>query len=502
MSKKLIENQILILSGMGKRELNSAGTAKIFKLNNPSNIFVMFSLQNSCLSNEYSKFIEKSIKGNLNNEFNELIENVKKNKIINSRKKIMDFQHKLYIDVGIILLNHYYNMYQNLNIRNINFNLSFQNFLIKVNENKNFKIFDFFDNDLFITENPIEWERKLKESFMMKKKIMIDTMDIQITIYTDNMLIPSWILNLEKSWEFPNKIHNVQSGLYNINIENNIDDILPNNKNNINFSNLLELKGGHYQRSPTDSDINYLNEIFDEWYCGKFEQSLYPSKQEILNYIVQNDKPQFISIKENIIGATLKNINDYINDNPDFQYRNNTILMLICESKIEKPYKPRGNNLSQIEQRLFEQQGLIIDDPPKRRYGEWVTAGYDPENYSIFSSASEFSPESEPDIESGKSKLELAKKYEGNAIPVENKLNSDIAFTPDKNIIFENENLTKKEKGQKLENFINPNPNQSTELEDNATHLLRQYRPQDFENKFKHKYLKYKSKYLKLLKKK
>ena len=117
MKKKTIKNKILCLSAIGERFISPRNNQKFVMLPSKSkNIYISFSPLNKPLSKEYAKFIEIAIKYKLKNDLQNLVNKIKQSKSVQqNRIDIINFQHKLYIEVALQMLVHYYKLYHSSN---------------------------------------------------------------------------------------------------------------------------------------------------------------------------------------------------------------------------------------------------------------------------------------------------------------------------------------------------------------------------------------------------
>ena len=82
------------------------------------NVYLTFSPINKPLSKEYAKFIEIAIKYKLKDDLINLIKKIKNSDSVKMyRLDILEFQHKLYIEVALQMLIHYYKLYKKFNVQ-------------------------------------------------------------------------------------------------------------------------------------------------------------------------------------------------------------------------------------------------------------------------------------------------------------------------------------------------------------------------------------------------
>ena len=230
---------------------------------NSNNIFVFFSPPNITLDHKYNNYIMNALKNDLQNNFTNLINNIKTNRI--NRNEIINFEKELHKKVSKNMLSELYNKWRN------NRNESFLGFLQKNNnELKSVlleKLLDNFQNDIQIMEGGLSNSLNNKISNYFDNNN--ENMDIQLFIYTNKNNIPIHDLNFNT--EFNDNL--VKGGLYNsqISLESKTKDI-------INDPSVNEIKKNF---SNKDFDQNYTSERFNTWYNNLFSSTILPEKESL-----------------------------------------------------------------------------------------------------------------------------------------------------------------------------------------------------------------------------
>jgi len=336
--KKTIKNKILCLSALGERFISPRNNQKFVMLPDKSkNVYISFSPLNKPLSKEYAKFIEIAIKYKLKNDLINLVNKIRNSQSVQqNRIMIINFQHKLYIEVALQMLVHYYNLYNRSNR-----SVSFEQYVnSKCN---NMIICKYIDKLIYNTKDKYKFRELLQKDFNTKKKILSEQMDIQLFTYLDNMIMPKYDLNLNTTWESDNNYRNLQGGLYDINI-NPID--LVKRKNN------------------TTTEQNSTN-----WYNSVFNNSILPPVD--IKSSKSNNK--YFNVKNNNVKTTSKELIELIENMDEtipYDFYNNIILCLFYSDK------PTNKQLSQQEITMYNQQGINLllknNKPQKDNNNNWI----------------------------------------------------------------------------------------------------------------------------------
>jgi len=336
--KKTIKNKILCLSALGERFISTRNNQKFVMLPNKSkNVYISFSPLNKPLSKEYAKFIEISIKYKLKDDLINLINNIRNSKSVQqNRINIINFQHKLYIEVALQMLVHYYNLYNSSNR-----NISFEQYVnSKCN---NMTVCKYIDKLIYNTKDKYKFRDLLEKDFNNKKQQLSEKMDIQLFTYLDNMIMPKYDLDLNTTWKSDNNYRNLQGGLYDIDIHP-ID--LVKRRNN----------------PPNKMD-------FCNWYNSIFHNSILPP----INIVSSRVNNKYFRVNNNSIKTTSKEIIELIENMDEtipFDFYNNIILCLFyCD-------KPNNRQLSQQEMKLYNQQGINLvlnkNKPQRDINNNWI----------------------------------------------------------------------------------------------------------------------------------
>ena len=177
--KNLFKNKILCLSANGERFITKNNNQKFIKLPaNTKNVYLTFSPLNKPLSKEYAKFIEIAIKYKLKDDLIQLINKIKNSGSVKMyRMEILEFQHKLYIEVALQMLIHYYKVYHKFKV-----NVPFETF-VKSRCSNNMKICQYIDKLVFSTNHINMWRENIKKSFDNNKQNISEKMDIQLFLF-------------------------------------------------------------------------------------------------------------------------------------------------------------------------------------------------------------------------------------------------------------------------------------------------------------------------------
>ena len=334
----------LVLSAKGNNE-------RFTKLpENLNNIYVLFSSLNYTISNKYARFIEIVLKNKLKKAFLNLISKIKKTGIVSvHRMDIISFQHKLYIQVALQLLNHYYQVYNNEKKQG-SYTGNFLNYIRSIAKSKKLLLIDFIDDVLFATENLNLWENNLNNMFDKKMKELSEKMDIQMFIFISNSTIPLWELNFETSVNISDKLLLVeQGGLYNI-------DIKPINTMKlkdgvVSLKELIDLKPRNTSKREVNMAINRYREHYTDWYDDYFNNSLAPTKDELFN-IILGEKSEYYKIKDDRITSTSVKMINLI----EKLYVNNIVLLFFYSNKPKTKLELQHN-----EDKIYTEQGMMIN---------------------------------------------------------------------------------------------------------------------------------------------
>ena len=302
---------------------------------NSNNIFVFFSPPNITLDHKYNNYIMNALKNDLQNNFTNLINNIKTNGI--NRNEIINFEKELHKKVSKNMLSELYNKWRN------NRNESFLGFLQKNNnELKSVlleKLLDNFQNDIQIMEGGLSNSLNNKISNYFDNNN--ENMDIQLFIYTNKNNIPIHDLNFNT--EFNDNL--VKGGLYNsqISLESKTKDI-------INDPSVNEIKKNF---SNKDFDQNYTSERFNTWYNNLFSSTILPEKESLKTLLTK--KNSNMNIKSSKLYS---DINTKVN--------NSVVLCFFHKNTDNKNIKPSVNLEKKIKS-IYKDQNILLNLNTKNR---------------------------------------------------------------------------------------------------------------------------------------
>jgi hypothetical protein len=353
------KNKILCLSALGERFLTKNNNQKFIMLpTNTKNVYLTFSPLNKPLTKEYAKFIEIAIKYKLKDDLIELINKIKHSGSIKMyRMDILEFQHKLYIEVALQMLIHYYKVYHKYKV-----NIPFESF-VKSRCTNNMKICQYIDKIVFSSNRVNLWRENLKKNFDKNKQEISEKMDIQLFLFKNGMIMPKWELDLNTSWDNTNSTRHIQGGLYDIDI-NPIDLLLPNNFEN-NQNNLNELlKNLKTKEEQNTIDTEFLDDSFSNWYNNNFRDSILPKKDIMEQVILQKMNNKHYLIDRNSIKTTSKDVIEMIeNNDSNMNKENNSSLtingnIILCFFYSDKH---KNKKLTPHEIKIYNEQGIVLD---------------------------------------------------------------------------------------------------------------------------------------------
>lgn len=259
---------------------------------NINSINFSFLTQNIIIDDNYINnflwdYLTKSVPDSYNLSYN-LLTNVTQN-----------IHESSYNNISVLELINLYNIFYNVYIQNFNFNESFLNFILTINETDdtftNSKLKSTFNN--FITNTNSYFDND--EIFKNLSKLILKN--------NFNIIKPTnYILNNFTQYYIDNEINNINTAFSNF-IDNEFSDtfinrlntVLINIRNNIYYNIFNNLITEDLNNFITDINLNEINSIFDSDIINQFIRNI--NKFELKNYLLpiynySNNPIKFINI--------------------------------------------------------------------------------------------------------------------------------------------------------------------------------------------------------------